>query len=115
MSPRLLRAVVDMVLRLRRTSIGVRRGVRSRPQHPRVPRYSLHHHLWITACSCKAWFRQCRPRHRLRRHCRINCKHRLKLQLQFLRSMAMVVCPSWRGLREWLCLLLRVESAPLGR
>ncbi|MQM19541.1 hypothetical protein Taro_052547 [Colocasia esculenta] len=31
------------------TSKGVRRGVSSRPQHPRVPQYSLHHHLWITA------------------------------------------------------------------
>ncbi|MQM09911.1 hypothetical protein Taro_042794 [Colocasia esculenta] len=30
----------------------------------------------------------------------------LKLQLQFLRSMAMVVRPSWRGLRGWLHLLL---------
>ncbi|MQM18798.1 hypothetical protein Taro_051791, partial [Colocasia esculenta] len=34
--PRLWRAVVGMVLRLRRTSIGVRRGVSSRPQHPRA-------------------------------------------------------------------------------
>ncbi|MQL83631.1 hypothetical protein Taro_016130 [Colocasia esculenta] len=42
------------------------------------------------ACSCKAWFRQCRPRHRLRRHCRLSCRHRLRLQLPFLMSMAMV-------------------------
>ncbi|MQL91793.1 hypothetical protein Taro_024409 [Colocasia esculenta] len=28
---------------------GVRRGVSSRPQHPRVPRYFLHHHLWTMA------------------------------------------------------------------
>ncbi|MQL78306.1 hypothetical protein Taro_010733, partial [Colocasia esculenta] len=35
-------------------SRGVRRGVSSRPQHPRVPHYFLHHHLWIMACSCKA-------------------------------------------------------------
>ncbi|MQL82306.1 hypothetical protein Taro_014775 [Colocasia esculenta] len=42
----------------------VRRGVSSRPQHPRVLQYFLHHHLWTTACSCKAWFRQCRPRYR---------------------------------------------------
>ncbi|MQL93986.1 hypothetical protein Taro_026634 [Colocasia esculenta] len=31
----------------------------------------------------------------------------LRLQLQFLKSMAMVVRLSWRGLRRWLCLLLR--------
>ncbi|MQM09271.1 hypothetical protein Taro_042140 [Colocasia esculenta] len=43
------------------TSRGVRRGVSSRPQHPRVLQYFLHHHLWTTACSCKAWFKQCRP------------------------------------------------------
>ncbi|MQM20516.1 hypothetical protein Taro_053538, partial [Colocasia esculenta] len=42
-------------------------------------------------CSCKAWSRQCRPRLRLMRHCRLSCRHRLRLQLQFLRSIAMVV------------------------
>ncbi|MQL82099.1 hypothetical protein Taro_014565 [Colocasia esculenta] len=42
-----------MVLRLGRMSRHVRRGVSSRPQHPRVPQYFLHHHLWTTACSCK--------------------------------------------------------------
>ncbi|MQL76123.1 hypothetical protein Taro_008511 [Colocasia esculenta] len=101
-----------MVLRLGRTSIGVRRGVSSRSQHPRVPWYNLHHHLWIMACSCKAWFRQCRPRRRLRRHCKLSCRLRLQLQLQFLRSMAMVVRPSSRGLRGWLCLLLRGRVNP---
>ncbi|MQM06303.1 hypothetical protein Taro_039125, partial [Colocasia esculenta] len=79
------RAVVGAVPRLGRTSRGVRRGVISRPQHPRVPRYFLHHHLWTMVCSCKVRSRRCRPR--------------LRLQLQFLRSMAMVVHPSWRGLR----------------
>ncbi|MQM04356.1 hypothetical protein Taro_037152 [Colocasia esculenta] len=88
-------------------SIGVRIGVSSRPQHPRVPQYSLHHHLWTMVCSCKAWFRQCRPRCKLRRHYRLNCRLMLRLQLPFLRSMAMVVRPSWRGLRGWLRLLLR--------
>ncbi|MQL94115.1 hypothetical protein Taro_026767 [Colocasia esculenta] len=86
--------------------------VSSRPQHPRVPRYFLHHHLWTMACSCMAWFRQCRPRLRLRQHCRLSCRHRLRLQLQFLRSMAMVVLPSWRGLRRWLHLLLRGRVSP---
>ncbi|MQL91314.1 hypothetical protein Taro_023924 [Colocasia esculenta] len=64
-----------------------------RPRHSRVPRYSLHHHLWIMACSCKSWFRQCRPRRRLKRHCMLSCnlRLRLRLQLQFLKSMAMVV------------------------
>ncbi|MQM04434.1 hypothetical protein Taro_037233 [Colocasia esculenta] len=104
--------MVGMVLRLRRRSRGVRRGVSRRPQHPRVPQYSLHHHLWIRACSCKAWFRQCRPRRRLRRHCRLSCRHRLRLQLQFLRSMAMVVRPLWRGLRGWLHLLLWGRVSP---
>ncbi|MQM01504.1 hypothetical protein Taro_034260 [Colocasia esculenta] len=60
-------------------SRGVRRGVSSRPQHPRVPRYFLYHHLWTTTFSCKAWFRQCRPRRRLRRDCRLSS--RLKLEL----------------------------------
>ncbi|MQL92378.1 hypothetical protein Taro_025008 [Colocasia esculenta] len=55
------RAVVGATPRLGRTSRGVRRGVSSRPQHPRVPR--------------------------------------LRLKLQFPRSKAMVVRPSWRGLR----------------
>ncbi|MQM05571.1 hypothetical protein Taro_038382, partial [Colocasia esculenta] len=96
-----------VVLRLGRMRRGMRRGVSSRPQHPRVPRYFLHHHLWTTACSCKAWLRQCRPRRRLRRYCRLSCRLRLRLQLQFPRSMAMVVRPSWRGLRGWLHLLLK--------
>ncbi|MQL99105.1 hypothetical protein Taro_031827 [Colocasia esculenta] len=95
------------MLRLGRMSIDVRRGVSSRLQHPRVPRYFLHHHLWTLACSCMSWFRHCRPRCRLRRHCRLSCRLRLRLQLQFPRSMAMVVRPSWRSLREWLCPLLR--------
>ncbi|MQM17134.1 hypothetical protein Taro_050102 [Colocasia esculenta] len=103
----LWRVMVGVVLRLLMTSIGVRRGVSSRPQHPRVLQYFLHHHLWIMVCSYKAWFMQCRPRCRLRRHCRLSCRLRLKLQLPFLRSMAMVVRPSWRGLRGWLRLLLR--------
>ncbi|MQM02892.1 hypothetical protein Taro_035663, partial [Colocasia esculenta] len=111
----LWRAMVGAVLRLGRMSRGVRRGVSSRPQHPRVPQYFLHHHLWIMACSCKAWFRQCRPRRRRRWYCRLTCRHRLRLQLPFLRIMAMVVRPSWRGLRGWIHHLLRGESAPLGR
>ncbi|MQL95710.1 hypothetical protein Taro_028380 [Colocasia esculenta] len=94
------RTVVGVVLRLGRTSRGVRRGVSSRPQHPRVLRYSLHHHLWTMACSCKAWSRQCRLRPRLRRHYRLNCRHRLRLQLQFPGSMAMVVRPSWRDKKK---------------
>ncbi|MQL68324.1 hypothetical protein Taro_000654 [Colocasia esculenta] len=81
-------------------------------QHPRVLRYSLHHHLWTMACSCKAWSRQCRLRLRHRWHCRLSCRLSLKLQLQFLRSMAMVVRPSWRGLRGWLRLLLRGRVSP---
>ncbi|MQL88592.1 hypothetical protein Taro_021158 [Colocasia esculenta] len=36
----------------------------------------------------------------------------LRLQLQFLRSMAMVVRTSWRGLRGWLRLLLRGRVSP---
>ncbi|MQM21169.1 hypothetical protein Taro_054203 [Colocasia esculenta] len=48
-TPRQWRAVVGVVLRLGMTSRGVRRGVSSRPQHLRVLRYSLHHHLWIMA------------------------------------------------------------------
>ncbi|MQM15459.1 hypothetical protein Taro_048405 [Colocasia esculenta] len=95
--PRQWRAVVDAVPRLGRTSRGVRRGVSNRLQHPRVPRYFLHHHLWTMAYSCKAWSRRCRLRLRRRRHYRLSCRHRLRLQLQFLRSMAMVVRPSWRG------------------
>ncbi|MQL70757.1 hypothetical protein Taro_003073 [Colocasia esculenta] len=43
------RAVVGAVPRLRRTRRGMRRGVSSRPQHPRVPRHFLHHHLWTMA------------------------------------------------------------------
>ncbi|MQM13978.1 hypothetical protein Taro_046906 [Colocasia esculenta] len=39
----------------------------------------------------------------------------LRLQLRFLRSMAMVVCPSWRGLRGWLHLLLRGRVSPSWR
>ncbi|MQM18854.1 hypothetical protein Taro_051850 [Colocasia esculenta] len=93
-------------------SIGVRSGVSSRLQHPKVPQYFLHHHLWTTACSCKAWFRQYRPRRRIKRHCRLSCRLRLRLQLQFPRSMAMVVLPSWRGSRGWLRLLLRGRVSP---
>ncbi|MQM06590.1 hypothetical protein Taro_039419 [Colocasia esculenta] len=70
-----------MVLRLGMTSRGVRRGVSSRPQHPRVLRYSLHHHLWIMAYSCKAWSQQCRLRIRLRRRCKLSCRLRFMLQL----------------------------------
>ncbi|MQM20237.1 hypothetical protein Taro_053254, partial [Colocasia esculenta] len=82
------------------------------PQHPRVPRYFLHHHLWITTCSCKAWFGQCRLRSKLRRHSRFSCRLRLRLKLPFPRSMAMVVRPSWRGSRGWLRLLLRGRVSP---
>ncbi|MQM13839.1 hypothetical protein Taro_046766 [Colocasia esculenta] len=99
--------MVGIVLRLGRTSRDVRRGVSSRPQHPRVPQYSHHHHLWTMACSCKAWSKRCRHRHRLRLCYRPNCRCRLRIQLQFPRSMVMVAHPSWRGLRGWLCLLLR--------
>ncbi|MQL84531.1 hypothetical protein Taro_017028 [Colocasia esculenta] len=82
--------VVGVVLRLGMTNRGVRCGVSSRPQHPKVLQYSLHHHLWNMVYSCKPWFRRCRPRRRLRRLCRPSCRLRLRLQLQFLRSMAMV-------------------------
>ncbi|MQM21289.1 hypothetical protein Taro_054328 [Colocasia esculenta] len=58
-------------------------------------------------CSCKVWSKRCRLRHRLRLHCKLSCRHKLRLQLQFPRSMAMVVHPSWRGLRGWLRLILR--------
>ncbi|MQM00086.1 hypothetical protein Taro_032815 [Colocasia esculenta] len=75
-------------------SRGMRRGVSNRPQHLRVLQYSLHHYLWTMACSCKTWSRQCGSRPRLRQHCRLSCRHRLRLQLQFLRSMAIVVLPS---------------------
>ncbi|MQM14006.1 hypothetical protein Taro_046934 [Colocasia esculenta] len=92
--------MVGVVLRLGMTSKGVRRGVSSRPQHPKVPRYSLHHHLWITTCSCKAWSRQCRLGLRRRRHYMLNCRHKLRLQLQFPRSMVMVVRPSRRACRQ---------------
>ncbi|MQL81193.1 hypothetical protein Taro_013649 [Colocasia esculenta] len=91
----------------------VRRGVGSRPQHLRVPRYFLHHHLWTVACSCNAWSKRCRCKHRLRLCCRPSCRHKLMLQLQFPRSMAMVVRPSWRGLRGWLRLLFRGRVNPL--
>ncbi|MQL82898.1 hypothetical protein Taro_015379 [Colocasia esculenta] len=64
------------------------------------------------ACSCRAWSRRCRPRHRLRLRCKLNCRHMLKPQLQFSKSMAMVVRPSWRGLRGWLHLLLRGRVSP---
>ncbi|MQL97796.1 hypothetical protein Taro_030494 [Colocasia esculenta] len=64
------------------------------------------------ACSCKAYSRRCRRKHRLRLCCRLSCRHRIKLQLQFSRSMAMVVRPSWRGLRGWLRLLLRGRVIP---
>ncbi|MQL76122.1 hypothetical protein Taro_008510, partial [Colocasia esculenta] len=43
------RAMVGAVPRLGRRSRDVRRGVSSRPQHPRVPRYFLHHHLCTMA------------------------------------------------------------------
>ncbi|MQL85283.1 hypothetical protein Taro_017801 [Colocasia esculenta] len=104
--------MVDVVLKLGRTSKGVRRGVSSRPQHPKVLLYFLHHHPWTMACSCKACSKQCRHRLKLRQHYRLSCRHRLRLQLQFLRSMAMVVCPSWRGLRGWFHLLLRGRVSP---
>ncbi|MQM02956.1 hypothetical protein Taro_035726 [Colocasia esculenta] len=100
------------MLRFGRMSRGVRRGVSSRPQHPRVLRYFLHHHLWTMACSCKAWSKRCRLRLRRKRHCMLSCRRRLRLQLQFLKSMAMVVHPSWRGLRGWLRLLLRGRVSP---
>ncbi|MQM13927.1 hypothetical protein Taro_046854 [Colocasia esculenta] len=87
---RLWQVMVGVVLRLGRMSIGVRRRVSSRPQHPKVRQYFLYHLLWIMACSCKAWFRQCRPRRRLRWQCRLSCMLRLRLQLSFPRSMAMV-------------------------
>ncbi|MQM09433.1 hypothetical protein Taro_042305 [Colocasia esculenta] len=77
--------MVGMVPKLGRMSTDMRRGVSSRPQHPRVPQYFLHHHLWTMA---------------------------LMLQLQFPRSVAMVVHPSWRGLRGWLRLLLRMRVRP---
>ncbi|MQM01079.1 hypothetical protein Taro_033827, partial [Colocasia esculenta] len=64
--------MVGAVLRLGRMSRGVRRGVSSSPQHPRVLRYSLHHHLWTMAYSCKAWSRRCRLRLRLRLSCRLS-------------------------------------------
>ncbi|MQL95056.1 hypothetical protein Taro_027719 [Colocasia esculenta] len=64
------------------------------------------------ACSCKAWSKQCKLRLRLKRHCKLSCRHRLRLQLQFLKSMAMVVRPLWRGLRGWLRLLLRGVVSP---
>ncbi|MQM00525.1 hypothetical protein Taro_033260 [Colocasia esculenta] len=62
--------MVDVVIRLEMASRGVRTGV---------------------------WFKQCRPKHTLRQHCRLSCRLRLRLQLQFLNSKAMVVLPSWRG------------------
>ncbi|MQM23158.1 hypothetical protein Taro_056221, partial [Colocasia esculenta] len=65
------RAVVGPVPKLGRTSRGARRGVSSRPQHPRVPLYFLHHHLWTMA----------------------------QAPALVPRSMAMVVRPSWRRLR----------------
>ncbi|MQL73951.1 hypothetical protein Taro_006314 [Colocasia esculenta] len=88
--------MVGVVPRLGRMSRGVRRWVSSRPQHPSVPRYFLHHHLWTTAYSCKAWSRRCRLKCRLRLYYRLSCRHRLRLQLQFPKSMAMMVRPSWR-------------------
>ncbi|MQL90345.1 hypothetical protein Taro_022936 [Colocasia esculenta] len=104
--------MVGVVLRLEKTIRDVRRGVSSRPQHPRVPQYSHHRHLWTMACSCKAWSRRCRCRHILRLRYRPSCRRRLRLQLQFPRSMVMVVRPSWRGLRGWLHLLLRERVNP---
>ncbi|MQL92082.1 hypothetical protein Taro_024702 [Colocasia esculenta] len=41
--------MIGAVHRLGRTSRDMRRGVSSRPQYPRVPQYSLHHHLWTMA------------------------------------------------------------------
>ncbi|MQL97688.1 hypothetical protein Taro_030384 [Colocasia esculenta] len=94
-------------------SRGMRRGVSNRPQIPRVPRYFLHHYLWTMACSCKAWSRRCKPRHRRKLHCKLSYGTGLgSIQLQFSRSMAMVVRPSWRGLRGWLRLLLRGRVSP---
>ncbi|MQL69697.1 hypothetical protein Taro_002005, partial [Colocasia esculenta] len=83
------------------------RGEQQAPA-PQGPTVLPHNHLWIMAYSCKAWSKQCR----LRRHCRLSCRHRLRLQFQFLRSMSMVVRPSWRGLRGWLHLLLRGRVSP---
>ncbi|MQM04004.1 hypothetical protein Taro_036792 [Colocasia esculenta] len=104
---RLWLLVVGVVLRLEMTSRGVRTGVSSRPQHPRVLQYFLHHSLWTMVYSCKVWFRRCRPRLTLRRHCRLSYRLKLRLLLQFLRRMAMVVRPSWRDSRGWLRPLLR--------
>ncbi|MQM20069.1 hypothetical protein Taro_053083 [Colocasia esculenta] len=58
-------------------------------------------------CSCKAWSRRCRPRRRHMWHYRLSCRLRLRFQLQFPKSMALVVRPSWRGSRGWLHPLLR--------
>ncbi|MQL78091.1 hypothetical protein Taro_010510, partial [Colocasia esculenta] len=105
--------VVGVVLRLGMTSRGMQRGVSSKPQHPRVLLYFLHHHhLLIMVCSCKVWFRQCRPRRTVKRHYRCSCRIRLRPQLQFPKSKAMVVLPSWRGSRGWLCPLLRGRVSP---
>ncbi|MQL98758.1 hypothetical protein Taro_031473 [Colocasia esculenta] len=93
-------------------SRSVRRWVSSKPQHPRVPQYFLHNHLWTMACSCKAWSKRCRLRLRCRLHCRLSCRHKLRLQLQFPRSMVILVRPSSRGLRGWLPLLLRGRVIP---
>ncbi|MQL82959.1 hypothetical protein Taro_015444, partial [Colocasia esculenta] len=47
-------AVVGGVLKLEMTSRGVRSRVSSRPQHPRVPLYFLHHHLWTMVMQTQA-------------------------------------------------------------
>ncbi|MQM15090.1 hypothetical protein Taro_048027 [Colocasia esculenta] len=93
-------------------SRGVRTRVSSRPQHHRVLQFFLHHRLWIMGCSCKVLSRLCRPKHILRWHCRLSWRLRLRLQLQFPRSKAMVVLPSWRDSRGWLCPLLRGRVSP---
>ncbi|MQL93403.1 hypothetical protein Taro_026047 [Colocasia esculenta] len=72
-----------MVLMLEMTNRDVRIGVSSRPQHHRV------------------------LQHTLRLHFRLSWRLRLRLQLQFLRSKAMAVLPSWSDSRGWLHPLLR--------
>ncbi|MQM09596.1 hypothetical protein Taro_042471 [Colocasia esculenta] len=96
-----------MVLMLERMSRGVRIWMSSRSQHHRVLQFFLHHRLWIMVCLCKAWCRLCRLRRTLRLHSRLSWRLRLRLQLQFPKSMAMVVLPSWSDSRGWLHPLLR--------
>ncbi|MQM14564.1 hypothetical protein Taro_047498 [Colocasia esculenta] len=71
--------MVGIVLRLERMSRDMRRGVSSRPQHPRVPQYYHHRHLWTMTCSCKAWSRRCRCRHRLRLRYMPSYRHKPRL------------------------------------